>query len=295
MIDIYVIAKLSKMLGPSEALAIYALARKQEQLELKWVRNLKEVLRGIEKHAQEYIETSLELPSGLFLTMQLEKFFVDHGYDVFHSTVVSDHKKMPVVRMAKKKLPLEEIMHRWDRVKNGEEKVPKIIKDRVASIKADYLRALKKAWRRHSIPFTEGVTATKSEIIKKILEESRAPWARAKSIVETETTSGQNEARRAIYDNMDEVTHYMLAAIRDHRSSKWCKGVTTSEGRGRDGLVFTKGTELLRKNTPSLHPFCRSELLPLTPFNPRHKALIEDKGLRAENHKLTPLIKGWNE
>jgi SPP1 gp7 family putative phage head morphogenesis protein len=116
---------------------------------------------------------------------------------------------------------------------------------------------------------------------------TRVGAKRGNMIVATETTRYFNQARQAFYDEVPSVTHYLFIAIRDHRTTKWCKS--------RNGLVFEKGTELFKRNRPPTHYNCRSEIVPLNRFNPRHKAMIDDKSIQAKNNKMEPLLPGWNK
>jgi SPP1 gp7 family putative phage head morphogenesis protein len=108
----------------------------------------------------------------------------------------------------------------------------------------------------------------------------------ASMVVATETTRYYNKARRDFYDAVPQVTHYMFVSIRDSRTTPWCKT--------RQHLIYEKGSAYLERETPPLHPNCRSEILPLMPLNPKHKKLIDDESMWRENNSPVPLIKGWN-
>lgn len=175
----------------------------------------------------------------------------------------------------------------WDKVRKG--KAPRRIQALADRIKRAYLDTVQKLWVEHGEDFRQGDEWTKDYARAQIKRAVAVGRNRAKTIVSTETTRYYNEARRGYYDSQPTVTHYLYVAIRDSRTTKWCKPRI-----GRDGIVYTKGTDILERETPPTHYNCRSELLPLSPFNPNHKKLIDDQSRRRENRRPARLLPGWN-
>ena len=120
-----------------------------------------------------------------------------------------------------------------------------------------------------------------------LIKELHAPESYAKMVVATETTRAYNAARIDYYEQVPSVTHYLFISIRDNRTTDWCKT--------RQHLIYKSGSALLKKNTPPLHPYCRSEIVPLNKHNPRSVLLINDESMWAENNHPAPLLPGWNE
>lgn len=176
---------------------------------------------------------------------------------------------------------LRSIYDRWKR----KGKLPphqQAIADR---LKKFYLKRCRTIWERYSEEFREGEEFSQAKVKEILRTQGDMAKARAETIANTETTNYYNAARRNVYDRSPDVTNYLFVAIRDRATTPWC--------RSRQGLVFTKGTKLCDHNTPACHWNCRSEMLPLSPANPRHLRLIENMSLRAENNKLVPLPPGW--
>ena len=180
---------------------------------------------------------------------------------------------------------LSSLMDLWDKWRKGDAKLPGRQRKIAEELKKAYLKKTQETWKRYSKDFRNGDSGEKAAIIQKVKDAGRTTFARAKTIVETETTKYYNQARKDYYDESDDVTHYLYVPIRDAATTKWCKS--------RQMVVYTKGTKFLRDETPPIHWNCRSEILPLTPQNPRHKKLIDDKSRRRENRSPEPLPRGW--
>lgn len=153
-------------------------------------------------------------------------------------------------------------------------------------VRQAYIRKVRQAWGKYSKEYREGDVATRDRIREEIQKQGRTTYARAKQITQTETTHYYNRSRRQVYDSSPDVTHYLFVPIRDAATTEWCNT--------RRGVVYTKGTDYLRNETPPVHWNCRSELLPLTPQNPSHRKLIENQSLRRERRRPAPLPPGWN-
>lgn len=152
-------------------------------------------------------------------------------------------------------------------------------------VKKAYLKRVQAEWVKHGEGFRSGEVAVRTEAVRAIMKGADVGYTRAKMIVETETTYYYNKTRRAVFDQSPDVSHYLFMAIRDHRTTEWCKS--------RQGLVYAKDDPLLKEETPPCHWNCRSELLPLTPLNPKHKKLIDDAARQRRNHKCKPLPPEW--
>jgi SPP1 gp7 family putative phage head morphogenesis protein len=172
----------------------------------------------------------------------------------------------------------------WDATRKG--KAPARIQSLAKRIKQAYLHKVQELWTRYGEEFRRGDTFTQDAVRGQMQRAVDVARKRGRTIVATETTRYYNQARRSFYDEQNTITHYLFVSIRDKRTTKWCKT--------RDGIVYTKGTEILEKETPPTHYQCRSEILPLSPFNPNHKKLIDDPSLRRENRRPAPLLPGWN-
>lgn len=148
-----------------------------------------------------------------------------------------------------------------------------------------YLKKVQSVWKKYAKEFIAGAIKDKPAIIEEVKAAGRTVFARAKTIVETETTYYYNKSRMQTYDKSPQVTHYLFVTVRDKATTKWCKD--------RRGLVYEKGSQILKDETPPVHWNCRSEILPLTPFNNYHRSLIEDENRKRENKRPEPLPPGW--
>lgn len=152
-------------------------------------------------------------------------------------------------------------------------------------IKQAYIKRCQSVWEKYGKEFREGEVYSRGSVTRILRQKGDMARARANMIVQTETTYYYNNARRQVYDASSDVSHYLFVAIRDKATTKWC--------RTRQGLVYAKGDPLLKQETPPCHWNCRSEILPLTAYNPRHRQLIEDSSRARRNNRCEPLPKGW--
>jgi SPP1 gp7 family putative phage head morphogenesis protein len=282
--------KIIRMLGAQETAWIYHCATKAETLEKKWLRKLKE------KFQSEALNTFHSLEKGAEPFVDFVPFLLLHALDVAEAAYAERRAPSISNRLAVDRFPTsyKKIRAWWDDYrKTG--KVPSRIQKHADRIKSRYLEKTKDAFEKHSQDFRTGHDHGRQEVIKQIQKAADIEFGRSKMIVRTETTRYYNKVRKQVYDQSNDVTHYLFLAIRDHRTSKWCTEKKTIEGRGRHGLVYEKGDPLTTRETPAVHWNCRSEMVPLTPLNPRHAKLINDKSINRRKVKCTPLPKGWNE
>jgi SPP1 gp7 family putative phage head morphogenesis protein len=273
------------LLGKSEAKELYRLAKKQEALEAKWRRKLKVFFDELNEHVAMTLITTDKVEVG----KRFEEFFAAHMFEAIQSGMRSVRSPTRVpAKLAKIPFSLKGLQDAWDKWrKKGE--LPHDLAPYVKKVKQAYIKKAQDVWRRESKDFREGGVYNQKAVVKSIYDSTKGSYARSKMIVETETTRYYNQSRREYYDASDVVTHYMFMAIRDHRTTKWCKT--------RHGLVYAKGDELTDKETPPIHYNCRSELVPLTPYNPNHEKIIKDKRLnrRTTSRTVAPMLPGWNE
>lgn len=178
----------------------------------------------------------------------------------------------------------------WDRVRKNPREAPRPSAF-AKRIKYAYLKKIQAVWRTLSRDFRDGKKADQEAVKAAIEDAARVATSRAKTIVATETTRYQNEVRKAYYDKVDLVTHYLFVAIRDSHTTKWC---ADKDRGGRNGLVYKKGDEVTARETPPVHYGCRSEMTPLLRINPAHQRLINDPSRQRANRKPEPLLPHWN-
>lgn len=275
---------LRKSFGEEETFHIVMLAQKVENIEKKWRSRLETLWRKKAQEIAEYIEKTGQAPHD---TAEIEKFYVEHYFEVMRESFRSTKRTTAVpTRMAKSPRSLKSLMEAWDLWrKTG--KAPKKQKAMGDKIKKAYLDKVREVTKEYNDATRSGKIVEKSDLANQIMESSKAERARSNTIVETETTRYWNQTRKNTYDESEDVTHYIFVAIRDMATTKWCKT--------RDGLVYAKGDPILTKELPPCHWNCRSEVLPLTPLNPRHKKLIDDDSLKRRNHSPEPLPPSWNK
>jgi SPP1 gp7 family putative phage head morphogenesis protein len=281
MICPHATADLVKLLGTVEAESVIKMAKKAEKIERKWDKIAEELNEELLYLAVSDIEGDGGRAQMYELIL---KFLMDHMLDASMQSLGMIEERMPSVpkksRLAKRAKDLRYWITIWDawRIKR---KPTKAIKKQAESILKEYLSAAKRWYDKASEPIRRGEVPKKS-MAKELAKQIRAPLARTKTIVNTETTRYWNEVRRDFYNGEPQVTHYLFMSIRDHRTTKWC--------RTRHGLVYEKDDPEL---PPPIHWNCRSEILPLTPFSPNHQKLIQDKSKTRRNNKPEPLPKGW--
>lgn len=281
MICFYATVDLINLLGPDESEQIIRMANKAEKIERKWDKRAEELNEELLYLAVSDLEGDGGKSQMYELLLQ---FLMDHMVETSMQSLVMIEERMPAVpkkaRLAKRSKDLSYWMQVWDAWRT-KRKPTKAIKKQADSMLKQYLQATKRWYERASEPIRRG-EVPKKVLAKELAKQVRAPLSRAKTIVNTETTRYWNEVRRDFYNGEPQVTHYLFMSIRDHRTTQWC--------RTRHGLVYEKGDPEL---PPPIHWNCRSEILPLTPFNPRHQNLIQDKRLARRNNRPVPLPKGW--
>lgn len=282
-------------LGEEEAVNVLTLSQCQEDLESKWNRTLKRFFNKLNADILEALERTGQIDESV---INFGDFFFDQAFDVSKKAISdaknsrlppvtkSDTKKLVVYPKGKIPNTLRALRTWYDSFKK-KGVVPPRQRKLAEEAKRRYLKKVKSVWEKYSQDFRNGTSADKQDITKRIRKAADTEYSRAQTIVNTETTHYYNATRRAIYDQSDDITHYLFVAIRDWRTTKWCKT--------RTGLVYKKGTEYLEKETPDIHWNCRSEILPLSPLNPRHAALIADKSKARENNSCEPLPPEWNK
>lgn len=209
-----------------------------------------------------------------------------HGIAVCNSERELHGKADKQVRLARKSgLPttMRELREWYDAVRRGE-KVPLRIKKNAATIKNLYLKKCQSLWDKYSENFRSGNAMNQDEVRRQIRNAASITSSRANTIVATETTRYYNDVREKYYDGV--ASHFLFLAIRDSRTTEWCQD--------RHGLVYKAGSEYLKRENAPCHWSCRSEIVPLVPFNPNHKKLIENKSLWRENNKCKPLPENWS-
>lgn len=299
-INLEAIEQVKKWLGTQEAITIVRMSNNQQRLENYWRRKLQNEFNKTLDRVLKELEKTGTIDSR---DIDFEDFFMEQSL----STMGEGLKSLPVTtgkqndpalqpapndsRLSKAPpsgyVPksFKELMELWDkwRKQGTVGRRQRVLANRV---KHEYIKKVQSVWDRHGEEFREGNEASRNEVIRKIRQATRAPYARAKTIVETETTYYYNKVRRDVYDESKDVTHYLFVAIRDHRTTEWCND--------RHGLVYAKDDPLLQKETPPIHWNCRSEIIPLTPLNPRHLLLIQNPSLQRRNHSCKALPPGWN-
>ncbi len=258
-----------------------------EKLEAKYRSKMKSLFQKVTERTAMSI---LRHGSPMYVQPDFLDIIMEHWFEVTQaayriSVNETELRRSPYNKLARKmptKLP--DLMFQWDswRKRRISTKSQRDIADK---LKQMYLAKVQSVWEKHSHDFVNGSIVQKEEIALKMAAEAQTTYARGKTIVDTETTRYYNKVRRDFYDKSNDVTHYLFVAIRDHRTTKWCKS--------RHFVVYEKGSLYLDKETPPIHWSCRSELLPLTALNPRHLILIKDASKQRKNRNPEPLPKGW--
>lgn len=283
------VLRLTKLFGKEIADDIWRLSKKTDRLETIWAAKMR---RNIEATTTRVLQASFEKGELDTSAVDFTLILMRHAQASLEDGITSaDRSERRIAKLSSappdSRIPrtLEQLRKWWDRYRKG--KVPKRQADLAKKLAREYLDRLHKAWAKHSEPFLAGDTFDNTAASSAIRQEAGVTKSRADMIVATETTYNFNKARREIFDQSPDVTHYFFAAIRDHRTTKWCAT--------RDGLVYTKGTPLLEQETPPIHWQCRSDILPLSPKNPYHMKLIDQLSRRREVARPAPepLSKEW--
>lgn len=306
MLNTRMIDWLRARLGSRDVDAIEANARAAQLLEESWLNKLDELFGEVLGEVLDSLAAlgpDYELPDDL--EERIGGFLLEHQLEV---TKAASHTVAPAeyIRAAKStRWPsdLARVRALWDTWRHTG-KLPGKTKKEASAIKALYIRRVNAVVQQRAREFFEGrpaklpgsnqhhthwnPSAFDREDARRALEAAaKVARDRARTIVETETTRYYNHTRTNVYDQVDSVAGYLFVCVRDAATTKWCKS--------RGGVVFFKGSDLLNKNKPPCHWNCRSELLPLSRLNPRHRQLLEDRSLWASNRRLVPLPPGWNE
>ncbi len=283
----------ARLVGSEHAKIIYRLAKTQDSLENKWIGRVGSVHKKIRKSLIEGLRNTGKISIDIDLITELL-------FESFMETVetakesVEQEEKVIEKLTAAPKIPksFRDLRKLYDQYqKTGH--VPKRVSDLAEKIKKQYLKKTQSVWRKYSAEFREGDVANQNRVIDQIKKAADTVPARAKNIVRTETTNYYNDARIEIYDQSDAIWGYLFLAIRDQGTTKWCTDKVINGKRGRHGLVYRKGDPLTTKERPSCHWNCRSEMVPLSIHNPRHRKLIEDVSMHRRSHSCHPLPEGW--
>lgn len=284
---------LVRLYGERGASAILLAAADVEKLDSRWKRKFE---AEIDRITEALLDKALLTGRFAFEDVDFEALVMQHSLDTMRSALdhsVDYRPRVPsTARLAegdappKARMPrsFRELRQMWDRFRRAKY-IPPRQRALAERIKAAYLKRVQKEWIRWGEAFRSGQTADREEAVRAIRRGAGVVKSRAKMIVETETTYYYNKTRREVFDQSADVTHYLYMAIRDHRTTKWC--------RTRHGLVYAKDDPLLKSETPPIHWNCRSEILPLMTINPRHREFIEDAARQRKNHRCEPLPKGW--
>ncbi len=285
--NIDTIKTLAGLLGKRETAEVIRLSAKQERLERQWSRTMVASIGVQTARILARAERTRRLDLDAF---DVSEVLMEHSRAVMRAGIESTDVQSPVRRAYLAAPPpgavpksLKALRVWWDKYKAG--KMPARQRALANRIRDAYHAELQAAWRQHSEAFLSGETAGITEAVDAIQKRAGVAASRAKMIVETETTYYFNKARRQIYDDSPDVTHYLFVAVRDHATTKWCKS--------RTGLVYAKGDPLLDKETPPIHWNCRSELLPLLRQNPNHQRIISDRERARRNNRCEPLSPEW--
>jgi SPP1 gp7 family putative phage head morphogenesis protein len=271
-------------LGKEETMEIVRLAMKTERFRATWIRKWGDLLELLNSVTAQSLITNGKVP-GNELIPHIEEFLNKHLDATIQKGI--DHADDPVrQRLAVR--GFRDLQKLWDKVRAG--KTPKRLQVLAHKIKTDYIRKCQSVWNKYSRDFRIGEATdiyNQQKAVKVLTEASDGVYARGKMIVETETTRYYNQARKSYFDQSEDVSHYLFLAIMDVATTKWCKT--------RHRLVYKKDEKVTEIETPPVHWNCRSEMVPLSPLNPRHKKLIDDKSQWRENRRPERLPEGWNK
>jgi len=292
--------KTVRLVGKDHARLLVSFAAEQESIEVLWKKRIRKYINRVNDYVAAHLFRYGRMPADF----SFDDLIMDHYFDVNKKSISSTDKELKFLEPSDKRLAakppsmkvpssLEKLQRTYDAFKNKGD-MPSRQKAFADKIKKAYIKKCQSVWQQFTESFRDGEVFDKEEAIKVISDASRGVASRTNTIIETETTNYYNGVRREIYDKANVVTHYLFLAIRDHGTTHWCSDKVVKGKRGRHGLVYKKGDLITDKETPAIHWNCRSEYVPLTPFNPRHKKLIEDDKLQRRNNVCHPLPKGWD-
>lgn len=235
------------LLGHEDGMHIYHLAKKAEIMERKNSDDLQKAIKETINKISKAIHSTGRLPRDLTKYMDaIDDAVMQMYFNTCYDAIRTGNKRAPSVRMAK--LPkgtipssLLDLRRKYDLYKKKKEMTPR--QRQIAdSLKKAYVKRVQSVWEKKSEPFREGEKPTLSEVKEFISQAAKVPAARANTISATETTRYYNEERVKRYSGSNDFTHFLYLAIRDHRTTKWC--------RTRHHKIFTKGTKLFEDNVP---------------------------------------------
>lgn len=286
--------QVEKLLGPEETRKVMLSAADVTSIESKWKRKWAEEMERVTTEILVNASETGRLAFGGKLD-DFDDLVMEHSLDTMRKAL--DHSidflpRVPETHLASPGPPprarvptsFRQLRIMWDRFRK-KKVIPPRQRALAERIRRQYLKTVQDVWVKHGEEFRQGTTAERREAVSAILKGAEVPYARAKMIVETETTYYYNKTRKAVFDQSSDVTHYLFLAIRDHRTTEWCKT--------RHGLVYAKSDPLLAAETPPVHWNCRSEILPLVPQNPRHLKLIQDSNRWRRHNTCKPLPAEW--
>lgn len=292
MINAKTLEFLETRLSASEITEIVHLAKKTHRIERQYVNKIDELWDYLFEISFDQVRHG-NVPD---IERAFTSLFMEHYLDTTEAAVDSV-KKSKLTQLARTPKSLRDLMKAWDLWRNKKQPT-KYKKKQAEQIKKAYLDKLQKTWGKYREDWESG-DVDKDEIKRKIKKEAETTKARANTIIETETTKYWNQTRVDMYKDATFVTHYLYLPIRDMATTPWCypgvrqhDRVNRSGLRGRGLLVYSKDDREIEKICPS-HWNCRSELVPLTPANTRHKKMIDDKTMARRNHKCVPLPQDW--
>lgn len=278
------------LLGKDEARSILMSANKVDRIEASWKSKLQSLFEKYDKQV-----TSSLLDSGKIPNLDFVDFYFHHAMAVSEEAVKTASTQQEItskIHLSSSppppKLPrtLSKLQDLWDMYrKKGQ--VPRRVQVLSDRVKKAYVKKCQSVWDKYSRDFRSGKKPDMHEALKVIKKASDGVYSRAKMIVETETTNYYNRVRRATYDESPDVTHYLFLSIRDNAVTKWCST--------RHRLVYAKDDPLTDSETPAIHWNCRSEMVPLSKYNPRHARIIADKSKWRRNRNPEPLPVGWRK
>lgn len=284
MISIQILQKLK--LNPAEIRDVVRLAKEVQKLENRWNRKFEIAIDSLIDSIvfQLKVKGELQIPKEVFEDLVFRHSF-QSMLEGFKSTRTKGDK---LAAIPKGRVPrsLKDLMKMWDDFRK-KRVIPPRQKKIAENLRKAYIEKCKSVWEKQSSDFVKGVDFDQKAAKDAIKKAAKTTSSRASTIVNTETTRYYNEIRRKVYDESDDITHYLFVAVRDAATTKWC--------RSRQGLVYAKGSPYLDKETPPIHWNCRSEMLPLSPLNPNHLAIIKNSGRMRINNRCEPLPKDWNK
>lgn len=282
--------RIVKLLGEQEANKLIQLSERTQKQENK---NSRKLDRAVKKSFEKIVN---EIVKNHRLPKDLEKYMDDIDselMELYFETSMDALKisRLPSIRMAripKGFIPksLKDLRIKYDLWRKERKMTPRQ-KKISEKLKKEYIKRIQSVWEKKSEDFREGREFNQESVRDALKQATRTPIARANTIAATETTRYYNQARIDRYSGSEDFTHFLFLAIRDHRTTKWCKD--------RHGLVYRKDTEIFKLESPPAHWNCRSEVVPLSPLNPKHKKLIDDVAKLRSNNRCEPLPKGWNK